>query len=478
MTSTVSSEKSVLTLQAKNVLYLTTLTLIGPVVFVLLFPVLIYSYLLNIYTRLMKAKLEGGKTVLVTGAPHTKGLEICRILSSAGHRVILADMEKFKFSASRFSTAVDKWVTLPNVTKDDKEGYMASVIRLLEEESVDWWIPCSHTVTAVIDTEIRVHMETASNHSVKVLAPGSVSTTAVLDDKILFMKEARALGLPVPEFHEITSCHDVVQLASTGIFKNRHFFLKPLNPYSEDRVCFSRIPDALPELTAFLAGYQHKISPDSPYFVSEFVKGNEYTGTVVAKNGQIFMFVSNPSSPMQIDYTDASSKPQIYDWVSKFVSAKNLTGSLCFDFMEHPVTGAMNAIECNPRLHSAIVLMDTQREQAANAIYQALEGYPRPSTSPTNNNNLSSLLYKTEPVVPGTSDPHVYWLYNELAKLWTKDAANAMSRIVRGKDAVWDVKDPLPFLLLPHLQIPSLLLHQMRSGERWEIVNYCLGQLR
>ena len=50
----------------------------------------------------------------------------------------------------------------------------------------------------------------------QVLAPGSVSTPAVLDDKILFMKEARALGLPVPEFHEITSCHDVVQLASTG----------------------------------------------------------------------------------------------------------------------------------------------------------------------------------------------------------------------------------------------------------------------
>ena len=24
----------------------------------------------------MKAKLEGGKTVLVTGAPHTKGLEV------------------------------------------------------------------------------------------------------------------------------------------------------------------------------------------------------------------------------------------------------------------------------------------------------------------------------------------------------------------------------------------------------------------
>ena len=40
---------------------------------------------------------------------------MCRILKTAGHRVILADLAKFRFSASRFSNSVDKWVTLPNV---------------------------------------------------------------------------------------------------------------------------------------------------------------------------------------------------------------------------------------------------------------------------------------------------------------------------------------------------------------------------
>ena len=33
--------------------------------------------------------------------------------------------------------------------------------------------------------------------------------------------------------------------------------------------------------------------------------------------------------------------------------------------------GQMLAIECNPRLHSNITLMDTRRQQAAEAIYQA-----------------------------------------------------------------------------------------------------------
>ena len=44
-----------------------------------------------------------------------QGLQICRILKSAGHRVILADLRKFRFSAARFSNSVDKWITLPDL---------------------------------------------------------------------------------------------------------------------------------------------------------------------------------------------------------------------------------------------------------------------------------------------------------------------------------------------------------------------------
>ena len=36
-------------------------------------------------------------------------------MKSAGHRVILAGLSKFRFSAARFSNSVDKWVTLPDL---------------------------------------------------------------------------------------------------------------------------------------------------------------------------------------------------------------------------------------------------------------------------------------------------------------------------------------------------------------------------
>ena len=59
--------------------------------------------------------------------------------------------------------------------------------------------------------------------------------------------------------------------------------------------------------------------------------------------------------------------------------------------------------------------------------------------------------------------------------------ASVMRTVLGSRDAVWDSSDPLPFFLLPHLQIPSQLVTRLAQGEAahpWTIVNYCLGQLR
>ena len=59
--------------------------------------------------------------------------------------------------------------------------------------------------------------------------------------------------------------------------------------------------------------------------------------------------------------------------------------------------------------------------------------------------------------------------------------ASVMRTVLGSRDALWDSSDPLPFFLLPHLQIPSQLVARLAQGEAahpWTIVNYCLGQLR
>ena len=76
-------------------------------------------------------------------------------------------MKKFRWSASRFSNCVDKWVTLPNVVPGDSEGYRKAIRSIVSAESVDWWIPVSHTTTAVVDSAVKKEME-VTNPFVKV----------------------------------------------------------------------------------------------------------------------------------------------------------------------------------------------------------------------------------------------------------------------------------------------------------------------
>ena len=75
-----------------------------------------YGYTTSIafYKLWIFNKIKEWNTVIIMSV-NLQGLQMCRILKSAGHRVILADLHKFRFSAARFSNSVDKWVTLSDL---------------------------------------------------------------------------------------------------------------------------------------------------------------------------------------------------------------------------------------------------------------------------------------------------------------------------------------------------------------------------
>ena len=95
----------------------------------------------------------------------------------------------------------------------------------------------------------------------------------------------------------------------------------------------------------------------------------------------------------------------------------------------------MLAIECNPRLHSNITLMDTRREQAAEAIYRAMETvgmnnneaiYQAMETRDKSNKTIYQAMGtggmnnnadKQKIAVPDPRQKHIIWTYNEFAKL-------------------------------------------------------------
>ena len=65
------------------------------------------------------------------------------------------------------------------------------------------------------------------------------------------------------------------------------------------------------------------------------------------------------SSPLQQEYQPVEHDG-IRAWVEKFAAAAQITGCICFDFigqetLEDEEEAGVFCIECNPRMHSAIV---------------------------------------------------------------------------------------------------------------------------
>ena len=83
------------------------------------------------------------------------------------------------------------------------------------------------------------------------------------------------------------------------------------------------------------------------------------------------------------------------------------------------------------------------------------------------------------PLEPLPTSRPTYWTYHELWRaLSSPRTAAERWRVVReGKEAVFDRADPLPHLVLHHVQIPLLLWKNLLRGKDWVRIDFNIGKL-
>jgi hypothetical protein len=381
------------------------------------------------------------RTVLITGGKMTKALQLARSFHSAGHRVVLVESKKYRFTGHRFSRAVDAFHCVPEPTA---AGYAEAVRDIAVVERVDVFVPVSSPAGSVHDARagelVRdfcdvVHVDTA--------------TVRTLDDKTEFSTTAESLGLRVPDFRRITDAQQVVDF---DFPPGRTYILKRLAYNPVGRMDLVPLSAETPERNATVAR-SLRISPDDPWILQEFVEGQEYCTHGTVRNGRLQVYGCCESSAFQINYAHVD-KPEIRAWVETFVAALGITGQASFDFIE-AADGHPYAIECNPRTHSAITMFYDHPDVAAAYLD---EGHPvitpRPGARPT------------------------YWIYHEMWRLLTQPKKAArIATILRGTDAIFAWWDPLPYFMVHHLQIPSLLIANLRARRGWSRIDFNIGKL-
>ncbi|QVT78297.1 hypothetical protein ENKNEFLB_00670 [Nocardioides aquaticus] len=388
------------------------------------------------------------RTVLVSGGKMSKSLVLARAFHAAGHRVVLVESGRYRLTAHRFSRAVDAFRVVPHETDP---AYAAALVEVARSEGADVYVPVCSPASSIADADVRADLE-AVGCEVVHLGPADLR---MVDDKASFAEAAVAAGLAVPDSYRITDPQQVLDLDLAG--RPRPYILKSI-PYDPvRRLDLTLLPrPTRAETEAFVRSLP--ISPEQPWILQEFVEGTEYCTHGTVRDGRLQMHVCCRSSAWQLTY-DHVDHPGIRAWVETFVAAQGegFTGQVSLDFIED-ADGVVRAIECNPRTHSAITLLDGHPGLAAAYLEDAPAGAPA-----------------LEPVGARPT----YWTYHELylGLRHPRSLPGRLRTLRGGRDAVFDAADPVPFWWLHHVHVPALLLGNLVRLRPWLKIDLNIGKL-
>jgi predicted ATP-grasp superfamily ATP-dependent carboligase len=388
------------------------------------------------------------KTILVSGGKMTKALQLARSFHRAGHRVILVESHKYWLTGHRFSWDVDRFYTIP---KPDAKDYIEALLAIVQQEAVDVYVPVCSPVASYYDALAKKVLSAFCE--VTHADPNEVEQ---LDNKYEFSAIARSLDLSVPDSYCITDPQQVLDFDFSQLSQN--YILKSIPYDSVRRLNLTQLPcQSLAETQAFVQDLP--ISKDNPWIMQAFIPGQEYCTHSTVRAGELRMHCCCKSSAFQVNYQQVEH-PEIEAWVRKFVGGLKLTGQVSFDFIEAD-DGRVYAIECNPRTHSAITMF-----------------YNHP--------DVAQAYLEKEPLAiaiqPLKSSRPTYWIYHEIWRLLThlgsfEQTLRRVQMIGQGKDAIFDWADPLPFLMVHHVQIPWLLLGNLWQLKSWIRIDFNIGKL-
>ena len=372
----------------------------------------------------------------------TKCLQLARIFHANGDKVIVAETPLYKCCGTRFSNAVDSYLSIPKI-QGNGSAYCDALIDIASKEGVDIFVPVASPKSALFDAIAKPNFP----DNVKVFHFDE-NIVKQLDDKHKFINMAKGFGLSVLESHYFESTE---KLLAHPFSKGKKYILKKIDYDPIYRLDLRTLPHE---------GWEERvktlpISKDDRWVLQEFIEGKEICTHTTTQNGNLDIYICSDSSPFQVNYK-MLNLPKVKQWVSDFVKQLNATGQISFDFIIKD--DIIYPIECNPRTHSAITLFHNQPE-AAKAYYQ--------------NNSI-----KFE---PDEYAGHTYWLYHELYRLVSsksiKEFQTITNRIWSGKEAVFNWNDPWPFWFNNHVSIPYQIIQNLRKNLPWSHIDFNIGKL-
>ncbi|KAM0165706.1 hypothetical protein ACHAQE_002247 [Botrytis cinerea] len=462
------------------------------------------------------------RTILVTGVGMSKGLSIARSFYRAGHRVIGADFEPYYIPVSgHFSKSLRKFYRLrkPN-GKSGAEEYTRDIVNIIEKERVDLWVSCSGVASAIEDGEAA---EMVQRNTKCAVVQFGVGLTEMLHEKFAFIKYTMELGLNVPLTYRIHSCEEALEILhpKNGESVDKKFIMKPEMVDDSVRADMTLLPS--PSRTQTDTHIQ-KLNPalKRPFVLQQYIKGREYCTHSIVLKGKIHAFVSCRSSDMLMHYQALPSSSALakamFHYTTLYIQRaaertpnSPITGHFSLDFLIdeeiaqkaegslHPSSKEVEKlqkelfpIECNPRAHTAVVLLNDSAEEMAEAYLSLLSDY---NTNGNGDTYLPALQRNEDPITPLSQAVNggYYWIGHDFVTKvllpifqlvsFQKGITNLVrewwefgKHVLLWKDGTYEIWDPWPAWCLYVLFLPGCFWVSIWERKWWSRCNVSTGK--
>ncbi|KAI9903992.1 hypothetical protein N3K66_000521 [Trichothecium roseum] len=440
---------------------------------------------------------HGRKTVLVTGVNMAKGLALARMFHLRGHRVIGADHHALSLGLA--SRSIHKFYRLPNVSEappiEEQDPYIDRLVSIVKAENVDLWISVSGVDAAVRDARAAEAVEIYTHAKAVQFKEADVRS---LDSKDWFIKHVEELGLLIPETRSMDDKAELTKFLSdrSGLSaqpNKKLFIIKPSGVDDIHRFDMPLLPLATEEQT--LAAIESLPLAKGSFVVQEFIHGHEFCTHALIVRGRVRAFVACPSSAVLMHYAalpmNSDLGREMLTFTEKVAAAggHHFTGHLSFDFLvkanlpwedfKEDKEVKLYPIECNPRVHTAVVLFN-DTPKLVDEYLSALRA-----------DSYSEVTGEELPLSPKT--PHIYyWSGQDLVEngiyplvqiltgnmtvndCWTR-LKTFSSHVMESKDGTFETWDPWPWWWLYHVYWPAQFASYLFAG-RWSQVNVSTGK--
>ncbi|CAD6448503.1 27441723-2be8-428f-821c-525678a4d844 [Sclerotinia trifoliorum] len=461
------------------------------------------------------------RTILVTGVGMSKGLCIARSFYRAGHNVIAADFEPYYIpSCGHFSRAIRKFYRLRKPCEErGSRVYVRDIVEIVQKERCDLWVSCSGVASAIEDAEAK---ELVERETSCLVVQFGVEVTGRLHEKYSFVKQMMELGLNVPLTYRVHSVEEALRILypETGVKVQKQFIMKPEMVDDSVRADMTILPR--PTLSQTQTHIQ-KMNPSikRPFVLQQYISGREYCTHSIILLGKIHAFTSCQSSDMLMHYRalePSSALAQamlhyttLYLRKTSSTSPPAITGHFSLDFLINEqiaqkasrdlapsdadienLQKELFPIECNPRVHTAVILLNDKAEEMADAYIQFLsDSRTNESTSSKENSQTSQKLI----IVPSLDAVKIgyYWIGHDILTKMLLPIFECVSfqrsigslvgewmeffiHLLWWKDGMYEIWDPWPAWCLYVLFLPGCFCACIWEGKWWSRCNVSTGK--